>query len=86
MEIIDLLNKIANNEETPEHVDFGGNIYKKFTDGYGNYVIDYLDFRGNSLFDFKNGYRFCFIKSCLEWEVEPVKEKQKLMGDIDGNH
>lgn len=82
MKIIDLLNKISNDEEAPEKVKFGEEIYYKKTDAVEGYVIDYLDDRNNSLFDFNNGYKFCFINSCLEYELEIIEENNNKIKRI----
>jgi hypothetical protein len=78
MKVIDILNKIANGEEAPEKIKFGDNIYYRKTDANDGYVIDYLDIRDNSLFNFITGYKYCFIKSCLEWEIKDLEEKKKI--------
>ena len=78
MKIIDLLNKIANGEEVPEKIKFGDDIYYRKTDANEGYVIDYLDIRDNSLFNFITDYEYCFIKSCLEWEIKDLEEEKEL--------
>ena len=78
MKIIDLLNKIANGEEVPEKIKFGDDIYYRNTDANDGYVIDYLDIRDNSLFNFITDYEYCFIKSCLEWEIKDLEEEKKI--------
>ena len=75
MKIIDLLNKIANNDNPPKKIKFGGVIYTRYNDANTNEVIDYLNDIDNSLFDFVDNYRFkfCFIYICLEQKVEIVE-------------
>ena len=73
MKVIDLLNKIANGEETPDKVRYGGIIYTKAIDCITKEVIDYLNHE-ESLFQINDGFEYCFINKYLDDEVEIIEE------------
>lgn len=65
MKVIDLLNKIANEEEVPEKFRFAGQIFEK----QGNYIEDE---DGDSIFD-----SMCTDFSNINEEVEIIEEDKK---------
>ena len=73
MKLIDLMVKIANNEETPELIKVCGDVYKKYVDWNTKEVIDYLCDE-KSLFNLTSNYMYCFIKSRLEYDVEILEK------------
>ena len=75
MKIIDLLNKINNNEEVPKKVKFGNTIFR-YSETKKEYIHDIDDWHGESLL-----YRVMnthFISDLLKAEVEVIKENKEI--------
>ena len=75
MKIIDLLNKINNNEEVPKKVKFGNTIFR-YSEAKKEYIHDIDDWHGESLL-----YRVMnthFISDLLKAEVEVIEENKEI--------
>lgn len=80
MKVIDLLNKIANNEEVPEKIKYKNKIYfRTWSDYMGDEPIDeyYYDSEENSWNE--------TLSLKLEDEIEIIEEKPKKIEEIKIN-
>ena len=75
MKIIDLLNKIANNEEVPKKIKINGIIFDYQGDDYL-----YKDKKAKEYWLFSAGYtdKFVWLDSFLNTNVEIIEEEKKI--------
>ena len=75
MKIIDLLNKINNNEEVPEKIKFGNTIFR-YSKTKKEYIHNLDDWHAESLlYKVMNTH---FISDLLRAEVEVIEEKKEI--------
>lgn len=80
MKVIDLLNKINNNEEVPEKVKFGNTIFR-YSEVKKEYIHDIDDWHGESLlYKVMNTH---FIRDLLKAEVEVIEENKEIEEKLD---
>ena len=77
MKVIDLINKINNNEEVPEKIKFDNTIFE-FNEDKKEYIHKLDDWCSETLLFKAMNENTYFIKDLLKAEVEVIEEKKEI--------